>query len=185
MTSESATSRPAFGTDAWTNHRQPESTPTYSGKMASELGNSDATIRASDTAHGCQGSVVDHLPRIQMWAGAAAAGAEVEEQLRHVTSAGAPLKAGGARRMASRVPPPGRRRPAPMSSARTSSRPAAVVGNGFVALGTIVPAFRSHGVNPQQDTSGTRFAVRSEERRVGKECRCQWARSHTKKEIRE
>src|SRR5206468_11987135 len=45
------------------------------------------------------------------------------------------------------------------SSARTSSRPAAVVGNGFVALGTIVPAFRSPGLNPRQDTSGTRFAV--------------------------
>src|SRR5437879_9983812 len=85
MTSESATSRPAFGTDAWTNHRQPESTPTYSGKMASELGNSDATIRASDTAHGCQGSVVDHLPRAQMWAGAAAARGRGRRPLRHLT----------------------------------------------------------------------------------------------------
>src|SRR3989442_2670659 len=30
---------------------------THSGEMTSEPGNSDATIRASDTARGCQGSV--------------------------------------------------------------------------------------------------------------------------------
>ena len=139
------------------NHRQPESTPTHSGRMASELGNSDATIRASDTAHGCQGSVVDHLPRIQMWArrqqGQRWKSTSPRHQCRRSTESRR-RKAHGVESATARRSSAGAR-----SSARTSSRPAAVVGNGFVALGTIVPAFRSHGVNPQQDTSGTRFAV--------------------------
>src|SRR5436309_8644900 len=47
-----------------------------------------------------------------MWAGAAAAVAEVEDHFATSLSRRS-LKAGGARRMASRVPPPGGRRPAP------------------------------------------------------------------------
>ena len=58
---------------------------------------------------------VDHLPWAQMGAGAAAAVAEVEDHFA-TSRVGAPLKAGGARRMASRVPPPGGRRPAPAAA---------------------------------------------------------------------
>ena len=44
-----------------------KSTPTHSDKMESELGNSEAIIRGSDTARGSQGSTVVPGPRLGAW----------------------------------------------------------------------------------------------------------------------